>query len=282
MFKVRKSALIAVVAGLCLVAGFFSRIVAISPVTPQIGQFLTCSDELSTNKDFLTVYLTENAVANSLRNSLCSNPVVARQFGTVRLIVGHNDYDTFRYINHGVADLALVKSNVIEAFRANLIYDYEVIAAHDNYSAYFIALREKPQLTKEYLIGKRIGILDYPSSRSGYIIPKTTLQSLGLNDENVSLSHYSSHGELRKALLSGEVDLIGSYWAEEDEQSLSRSYITALDKDVSGMRWYLKMQTRNTDLRCALQSAITDTAKASSNSYYQNIDLIDRCPNEAI
>ena len=280
MLRIGKTALIIVIAGLCLAAGFFKKLSAFDAIPPQIGQILTCEAPLSTNKDFLNIYLTENAVAESLRDNLCSNPVVGRQFGTIRLVVGHNDYDTFRYINHGVADLALVKSNVIEAFGANLIYDYEVIAAHEDYSAYFIALREKPELSKEYLIGKRIGILDYPSSRSGYIVPKTTLQSLGLNDENVSLHQYSSHSALRSALLAGEVDVISSYWSEDDDRSLSKNYATPLEDNVSGMRWYLKMQTRNTDLRCALQRAISKTAAGSAKSYYQNIDIVKGCQRE--
>lgn len=263
----------------CFVAGFFENFYAIAPVEPQTAHVLTCNAPLSSNKDVFKVYLTEVSVANMAITELCENTVIKRQFGNVSITIGQNDYDTYRYINHGVSDLALVNSNVVDAFNADRIYGYETIAAHPDYSAYFIALKEKPVLTKEYLLGKRIGILDYPSSRSGHIVPKTVLQGLGLNETNVKLQYYNSHQELRRALLAGEVDIISSYWGKGDEEMLSRNYITPLEKQVSGMRWYLKMETRNTDLRCAMQAVIVDIAKQHPRAYYQTVDIIGGCPN---
>jgi len=277
MYKFGKTLIVLLAAVVCFVIGFYQKITNFEQVPPQVGQFAYCDDPLSSNKDVLNVYLTETSMASTLLNKLCNNPIVKRQFGNVQLMVGQNDYDTFRYINHGVSDLALVKSNVVEAFGAHEIYGYETLATHNNYSAYFIALREKPQLTKEYLIGKRLGILDYPSSRSGHIVPKTVLQSLGLSENNVTLRYYSSHEELRRALSAGEVDVIASYWSDTDERQLSKNYITALVNDVSGMRWYLRMQTRNTDLRCALQQVIQSATSQSNKSYYQNVKLVDKC-----
>lgn len=280
MFRFSKFLLIGMIAAACFGVGFFQKFYELLVIPPQIGHFSTCPAPLSGNREVLNVYLTETAFAQSMQEQLCNNPVVKRQFGNVHLVVGQNDYDTFRYINHGVSDLALVKSNVVEAFSANQIYDYHEIAAHASYSAYFISLREKPVLSKEYLLGKKIGLLDYPSSRSGNIVPKTVLQSLGLNDTNVNIQYYSSHQELRRALLDGEVDIISSYWAVDDNTRLSRNYITALEDNVSGMRWYLKMQKRNTDLRCALQNVIENATRTVDKRYYQQVEIIDRCSHE--
>ncbi len=263
----------------CFAAGFFENFYTIDQVEPQTAHVLTCDSPLSNNKDVFKVYLTEVSVANMAINALCENTVIKRQFGNVSITIGQNDYDTYRYINHGVSDLALVNSNVVDAFNADRIYGYETIAAHPDYSAYFIALKEKPVLTKEYLLGKRIGILDYPSSRSGHIVPKTVLQGLGLNETNVKLQYYNSHQDLRRALLAGEVDIISSYWGKGDEEILSRNYITPLEKQVSGMRWYLKMETRNTDLRCAMQAVIRDIAGRHPRAYYQTVDIFGECPN---
>ncbi|WP_252736345.1 PhnD/SsuA/transferrin family substrate-binding protein [Aestuariibacter sp. A3R04] len=238
---------------------------------------MTCSTALSTNPETFDIYLTEQSFAELALSALCSNPVIQRQFGNVRVTIGENDYDTFRYISHGVSNLALVKANVVTAFGADEIYGYEEVAMHPDYSAYFIALKEKPELTKEYLLGKRIGILDYPSSRSGHIVPKTRLKALGLNTNNIHLHYYNSHGELRRALLAGDVDIISSYWDKNDGKKLSRSYITALEESVSGMRWYLKMQTRNTDLRCAVQSAIQTMSANQTKKYYQQVQIEEPC-----
>ena len=261
----------------CLVLGFFQKYEKLSPVPPLTGQVLSCESPLSNNTDDFDVYLTEQSFAQLALAAFCENPVIKRQFGNVRITVGQNDYDTFRYINHGVSDLALVKSNVVKAFGASQIYGYEEVASHPDYTAYFIALKEKPLLTKEYLLGKRIGILDYPSSRSGHIVPKTILKSLGLNENNVELHYYNSHQELRRMLLAGEVDIISSYWDKNDAETLSKSYITALESSVSGMRWFLKMQTRNTDLRCAVQTVIHHISQEQTKKYYQQVELKEPC-----
>ncbi|WP_232367545.1 type 2 periplasmic-binding domain-containing protein [Alteromonas pelagimontana] len=266
----------------CAVAGFYQNFLSVPVIPPQTGQILSCPEAISTNRETFDVYVTESSIAEMALPLLCKDPVVTRQFGNVRVTIGHNDYDTFRYINHGVSHLALVKSNVVDAFDADRIYGYENIASHADYSAYFIALREKPELTKEYLFGKRIGILAYPSSRSGHIVPKTVLKSLGLQEDNVALQYYNSHKELRRALLAGEVDIISSYWGKGDDNVLSRNYITAIENPVSGMRWYLKMQTRNTDLRCEMQKLIQEIADNHPKNYYQNVVIIDRCENATI
>jgi hypothetical protein len=246
-------------------------------IAPQTGQYLNCKTELVGNSDVFSVYVTDGRIAEMAKEKLCSDPIIKRQYGEVKITIGQSDYDTFRYVNYGVVDLALVKSNVVDAFGADQIYGLTKIASHPDYSAFFIALRERPELSKEYLLGRRIGLLDYPSSRSGNILPKTVMQNLGLSDNNVDIVYYSSHQELRRALLAGDVDIISSYWAEEDNDKFSRNYATPLQESVSGMRWYLKMQTQNTDLFCAMQSVVHEIAMSHPRPYYKTITLEEGC-----
>ena len=262
---------------ICSGTGYLSNRVAFIPVPPQTGQTLSCKTKLQNNRDIFSVYVTDGSIANMALTRLCENKIIKRQFGQVKVTIGQSDYDTFRYINHGVVDLALVKRNVVDAFGADQIYGLTLIASHPNYSAYFISQREKPLLEKEYLLGKRIGLLDYPSSRSGHIVPKTILQNLGLSENNVEIVYFNSHKDLRSALIAGEVDIISSYWAQEDEEILSKNYTTPLLKSVSGMQWFLKMQTQNTDLLCAMQAVVKDIAMSHSRPYYKTLVLIDGC-----
>ncbi|CAA0337563.1 conserved hypothetical protein [Alteromonas infernus] len=262
---------------LCGSINYFQNSVSFSDIAPQTGQYLTCKTELVGNNDVFSVYVTDGRIAEMARQRLCNDETIKRQYGEVKVTIGQSDYDTFRYINHGVVDLALVKSNVVNAFGADQIYGLTKIASHPDYSAFFIALRERPQLSKEYLLGKRIGLLDYPSSRSGHIVPKTVMQNLGLSDNNVNIVYYSSHQELRRALLAGEIDIISSYWAQEDKDSFSRNYATPLQESVSGMQWFLKMQTQNTDLFCAMQSVVHEIAMAHPRPYYKTITLEEGC-----
>lgn len=277
----QKWLIIAIAAFVSCVLGFYSSPQILSEIPPQTGHVLSCQTDLSTNQDTFTVYVTDISIANMALPRLCNDSIIKKQYGQVSVIVGQNDYDTFRYINHGIIDLALVKNNVVEAFGAEQIYGLTMIAKHPNYSAYFIAMREKPKLTKEYLLGKRIGLLDYPSSRSGYIVPKTIIQKMGLNEQNILIKYYNSHKELRRGLLAGEVDIISTYWGDQDNDTFSKNYATPLIDSVSGMRWYIKMQMQNTDLMCAVQKVIKDIASQHSSQYYNKVILTEGCaPNE--
>ena len=261
----------------CGSINYFQNSDEYSDIAPQTGQSLTCKTDLQGNSDVFSVYVTDGRIAEMASERLCNDKTIKRQYGEVKVTIGQSDYDTFRYINHGVVDLALVKSNVVDAFGADQIYGLTKVASHPDYSAFLIALRERPLLSKEYLLGKKIGLLDYPSSRSGHIVPKTVLQNLGLSDSNVDIVYFSSHQELRRALLAGDIDIISSYWAEEDKDNFSRNYATPLQESVSGMQWYLKMQTQNTDLFCAIQSVIHEVAMSHPRPYYKTITLEEGC-----
>lgn len=267
----------AIAALLCSAVGYLTNADSYDDIPPQTGQLLTCETGLTENNDVFSAYITDARIAYMVSERLCANPTLQRQYHAINVIIGQSDYDTFRYINHGVIDLALVKKNIVDAFGADQIYGLTKVAVHPDYSAFFISLREKPQLTKEYILGKKIGLLDYPSSRSGHIVPKTVLHELGLTDSNVDIVYYSSHQELRRALLAGEIDIISTYWAEEDGEKLSKNYAAPLLESVSGMQWYLKMQTKNTDLFCAVQSVINDIATTHPRPYYRNISLAEGC-----
>ena len=269
--------ILAIVALLCSLASYYKNSMLYDDILPQTGQILTCDTGLSGNKDVFSAYITDGRIAEMVSERLCTDSTIKRQYSGIKVVIGQSDYDTFRYINHGVVDLALVKSNIVDAFGADKIYGLTKLAAHPDYPAFFIALREKPLLSKEYLLGKRIGLLDYPSSRSGHIVPKTVLHHMGLTDTNVNIIYYSSHKELRRALLAGEVDLISTYWAEEDADTFSKNYTSPLLESVSGMQWYLKMQTQNTDLFCAVQSVIYEIATTHPRPYYKNITLEEGC-----
>lgn len=276
----QKWLIFAIAAIVSCVFGFYNTPHTLVNIPPQTGHVLSCTTDFNTNQDVFTVYVTDVSIAKMALPRLCDNSVIKKQYGQVSVIVGQNDYDTFRYINHGIIDLALVKNIVVEAFGAEQIYGLTMIAKHPNYSAYFIALREKPKLTKEYLLGKRIGLLDYPSSRSGYIVPKTIIQKLGLNEQNITIKYYNSHNELRRGLLAGEIDIISSYWGDKDNNTFSKNYATPLIDSVSGMRWYIKMQTQNTDLMCAVQAVIKEIASQHPSQYYNKVILTEGCaPN---
>lgn len=259
-----------------VIIAVISNVGSVSPLLPVGNQTRSCAQPFSENPTIFDVYVTDQWMSSAIKDALCQDPIIRRQFGNVSVMVGANDFDTFKNINYGLADLALVKQNQIDAFASDEVQGYREIARYSNYSAFFIAKDEKPILSKEYFLGKRIGLLDYPSSRSGHIQPKIKLQSLDISDANADILYYNSHHELREKLLVDEVDLISSYWDPSDEERFSKNYITPINEEISGARWFLRQQSRNIDLICSLQRMIKTISTQHPSSYYATVDIPER------
>ncbi|GAB3019103.1 type 2 periplasmic-binding domain-containing protein [Bowmanella dokdonensis] len=245
--------------------------------SPILEQYFECQTQAENNRAALTVFIGAESVAKNLAKSLCANVVVAKQFGKVRAVWNHNEDQVLQYVGKGIADLALVKENLMEAVKGESTYGYRVVAAYPDYPAYLIAMREQPRISKEYLLDKRIGLLDYPTSRSGHIIPIQMFKSLNLNLDNMQITYANSHSELRNLLTSGRVDIVSSYWQDSDEAILSRNYITPIEQQVSGSKWYLKMETNNIDLFCAIQQTLIQVAHDQDSSYFSQLTAEPRC-----
>jgi hypothetical protein len=244
-------------------------------VVPNIlVDYSMCETSSTNNENEFFIYGGGRAPSQWLNQVACDDPVIARQFGRVKSFWHVNDEHTLEYVGKGVADLVLVKENLMQALNAEVAHGYTKIASYSQYQAYFIARVEKPILTKTYLLDKTIGLLNYPTSRSGYIIPKQLLTELGLDFEKLDIVYASSHAELRSLLSSGKVDIISSYWQEEDNKRFSANYRLPLLSPLSGSSWYIKAADRNDDLLCTAQHLLSQLAKGESSSYYQNIKLV--------
>lgn len=274
-------ALLVVLAWVCWLLGGRTSYPTLSSIENIISDTIFCQTGSSHSQDIFVVFVPNKALANSLIDIICQNSVLSRQYGKVEVRWSINEQAIIQHVGKGIADLALVKENLMQAFATSSTHSYTVIGSYQDYAAYLISLREKPEISKQYLWGKRFGILDYPSSRSGHIIPKRMLNSLGLNEENLQIVYASSHNELRELLLSGKVDLISSYWKDEDSQYFSENYITQLQNQVSGSRWYLKMQTQNTDLLCEMQHTLALLAEQTPSTYLSQLIFAPLCQEKS-
>lgn len=244
-------------------------------------QYTCAAGEEAPNKK-LTVYVNTEAVARNLANMLCQQTVVKRQYRQVQAYWGGGEAAAISFIGKGLGDVVNTKDNIVQAFDAEKTYGYKRLASYPQYQAYLIALNEKPVISREYLLGRRIGLVDYPTSRSGHIIPMHLLQALELQDQ-VTIVYSHNHSGLRQLLANGEVDMIASYWAEDDSERFSENYIQPIgDKGISGSSWYLKMENRNTDLFCALQTTLASIAEQQSSTYFGQLDFSDGCPAQFV
>ena len=244
----------------------------VGALKPLIETSTRCQTTALQNKEHLIVYAPSKNVAFSLVQSLCEDAVVAKQYGEVVGFWGYRTSDSIEFVGKGIADLILAKNNIMSAFKAESTYNYQPIVGFPSYTAFFISAKEKPKINKQYFLGKRIGLLDYPTSRSGHILPKQTFKNLGVNLENLKITYASSHNELRDLLANGQVDLIASFWKDEDQLSFSKNYITPISDNIVGTRWYLKMQHENTDLLCAIQARLMTLSKLQTSPYFNHVE----------
>ncbi|XOV80815.1 MAG: PhnD/SsuA/transferrin family substrate-binding protein [Aestuariibacter sp.] len=238
-----------------------------------------CQTVSGQHVDTLTLVAYSEHMTRKVMEVLCSNSEIAKQFGKVRAFWQPDEKQMFEFVGQGTADLILIKDNFVRAFNSDITYGYQQIASYNDYAAYMIGNKEKPILSKEYLLGKRIGVLDYPSSRSGHIAPMRLLKRLGLDSNQVALNYAKSHAQLRIMLSKGEVDMISSFWSEKDEQYFHASYRTPLAEQISGSKWYLKSATQNVELRCAVQTVLM-AIKEDYEGYYSNLMLEQPCVYE--
>lgn len=253
---------------------FTEELVALKPIIDTSSR---CSTNANKNAEKLIVYASSKKVANALIDSLCKDIVVAKQYGEVVGFWGYRTADSIEFIGKGIADPILAKDNIMSAFKAESTYNYQPIVGFPSYTAFFISAKEKPKITKEYFLDKRIGLLDYPTSRSGHILPKQKFKDLDINLANLKITYASSHSELRELLANGQVDIIASFWKNDDQHHFSKNYITPISNNIVGTRWYLKMDHDNTDLLCAIQTRLLDLSKSQTSIYFNDVQAYWRC-----
>ncbi|WP_216628373.1 PhnD/SsuA/transferrin family substrate-binding protein [Pseudoalteromonas caenipelagi] len=205
------------------------------------------------------------------------NRVIAKQYGSIEIYWGGSLAEQIEFLAKGIADVILSKDNVMEAMMAESTQNYMPLIGYPSYTAFFISAREKPRINKAYFLDKTIGLVDYPTSRSAHILPKQVFKQLDIDLSALQIVYASSHSALRELLSKGEVDIIASYWQEQDQQRFSKNYITAIADNVSGSKWYIKMADENTDLACALQVSISDVVNDVQSSYFNKLRHYWQC-----
>jgi len=264
-------------------AGKNTQIKADYQIPTLIDERYSCNAGDKAPNEHLTVYMSTEQVARQLADLLCQNAVVKQQYHQVQVFWGGGDAAAINYIGKGLGDLVNTKDNIVHAFDAEKAHGFVRLASYPDFQAYLIGRTEKPLLTREYLLGRRLGLLDYPTSRSGNIIPMHMLQELGVRPDQITIVYSHNHSGLRELLAAGKVDMIASYWAEQDRAQFSEHYIQPIGTtDVSGSAWYLKMNSRNTDLLCAVQATLVALSKQQQSGYFTQLDLAAGCPEHKL
>ncbi len=258
-----------------------SELAALSPIN-LTSSSCQLSDSQNDKTHLFTVEAGSELSAQALLNSLCHSDVLKKNYTGIRAQWSASNDVIASAIQRGNVDLVFSKSRIIEHSAATKIHGYLSVASLDTYDAFFIAKNSPPELKASYFFDKKIGLLKSPDSRSGHLLPKIALASLGLDINSLNITYAPSHSALRHLIKAGTVDVIGSYWSESDKSWTESAYKIAVQENVEGNQWYLKAKENNTPLLCEIEKALTQLSEKNNSPYFGSMRIRKSCKKVSV
>ena len=244
---------------------------AIDPVSYNTYK---CNGKGPSSKTF-SIYALHYHSAKQLSDLLCEDPRVSKRVGQVEAQWRHQNITDLEILQNNKYDLLIAHSSYIERAEVQDITGYKILASYEPYMSYLIALKgEKIALSSKYFTGKRIGLRDNPLSQSGHILPLQALREAGIEKELFEIKYFKEHSQLREALIAGEVDIIGSYWTENENKRYGDLQRFEL-KSAKPSNWYYLPAHK--DVICAVSDALSKLKEGSENSYYRSLSIQPIC-----
>jgi hypothetical protein len=214
-----------------------------------------------------------------LMDTLCASAELAQRFAAVELRSVHRDHIDLRDLYDSTYQLVLAKPELLEGGvrehqgRA----DYVQIARYPDYGSQFISLDGIPRLTRAWMSGKILGLLDDPNSVSAYKIPKAALRNSGLSDVP-NIRYFRSYRQMYRAFFAGEVDVIPALLSDEGTaSSLQLPEGLVLEETLPGPAWYLERAAADGPARCAVQAALVTLAAGSPLDFFRQLSIVEPC-----
>jgi phosphonate transport system substrate-binding protein len=179
-------------------------------------------------------------------------------------------------LGHAIAErrlhLLLLRKEDPATLQPFFFTNFRPIAYYPAYDVRLIGRDTTPTLDSNYLLSRTIGLLTTADSRSGNIVPLTAFQLSGIDVSRLSIRRYPSHLELRRALDSGEVDLISSYWDEVDGEKFPDWRTLRIGEVREGHIWFLASAlAADHETLCAVLGSVQNVAQQSPRKYFQDL-----------
>ena len=272
--KYNKRVLIGAVTGLSIVILFvvlWIGWIGINPVHMQPVEYNTyeCDTESGVTEIF-RLHALDGKSGRELSDLLCNNSQIRQRFGSVVVQWKHKNIEDEFLLHNRFYDLLVSPPSEIEQTPVGRLAGYEKIASYTSYDGYFVARKglPKPVLDVNYWNKKKVGLIRDPGSRSGHITPLGMLRKSGIGDEVYKVTWFESHFDLRMALKDGDVDLIGSYWGEDDIEDYGDLPRMQISKQTPSS-WYLLENEKI--VKCAVWHSLKEVASNSSIKYFSDL-----------
>lgn len=247
------------------------------PVTiePEVCEF----EGKPYTKPVFKVYDSTNSkyLASRLCKEIKKELVGLHEYSAVEVTYYLGESDKNMQLQKGVFDLFKVKQEYEQSL-PRIGTNRIALASYSGYDVYLISKNGMPKLDGSYLSGKSLGLLTNRRSESGYKYPMKIIEDSVSEEQRPTFkSNYAKHGDLRRGLQNGEVDLIASYWNDDDRRKYPGWQSLKIANVPKGDIWYLDLDNKNPDIACNITTALMNNAKNQSEAYWENISIHYAC-----
>ena len=231
---------------------------------------LTCPAKAEAGEHFM-ILVSGHDQAEYLLAGLC--PALTPLEINPEIYWGLNDDDRRTLLKAGEPAIAFDRAHLVENPTISSLQAYKTLATYPSYTSNLIAV-DNIELSRRGLAGKRIGLLEDQSSRSGHLVPISVFRSLGLAPADYMAVLANNHQELRTLLAAGEVDVIASYWGEKDKRNYVDWLSVEIGANITGAAWYLKPDLYGSPFSCIFQRILIASAEKTANNYFQQVEIV--------
>lgn len=212
----------------------------------------------------------------------CQSKGLASYYESIEASSVHRDHFDRRALFESRYDLVLAKpelfNSVIQGGKLGIAY--EMITRYPGYGSQLVSLQEKPQLTEEWLLGKKLALVDDPNSVSAYQIPISVLRERQLIDVP-NIVYFRSYREMIRALLDGKVDVIATIHSTEGPGSqLQLPEGLVLAENLPGPGWFAHPELLNSPAYCAVLDALQQFSDSTGIDYFRDQKVLRPCSHE--
>jgi phosphonate transport system substrate-binding protein len=232
---------------------------------------LACPEPAAVGNTYLLL-VTGQDQAQHLLDGLCAG--VASLGVSLEAYWGLSDDDRRKLLKEGQPAIVFGRTHLVESKAVFSLQSYQKIAKYPPYTSNLIAT-SPIELSRRGLSGKRIGLREDQSSRSGRLVPISVFRSIGLAPTHYVTVLAESHGQLREFLASDKVDVIASYWGDTDKVNHPGWHAIEIGSGVEGPSWYMRPDLADSPFNCIFQRSLLEAAAKDSDLYYQKVELMD-------
>ncbi|TXS95408.1 hypothetical protein FV139_05845 [Parahaliea maris] len=231
--------------------------------TPRVGalvlseyQSVSCTTGAAAGKDNLQILTLTDAYVEELATATCAGEAVARDYSDVTISWRPRSFLSGKDILEGRYDLFWNREHLVLGMVPEFFDYYQPLLETPSYAVYWFSRGGLPEMTREYLEGKVVGLLDDPSSQTFYQRPMNALHEAGIELTDQQLRLYPDPHALYRAFTTGEVDIISGPIFLAERFQLAYEHQLLIEDRVTSGTWYVNRRLVGSGVECDLLAAL--------------------------